>query len=207
MISPALIEKVEKIKMPARVLILVCVIGVLISVFVFVIYNPKTAEINKLNRSISKLDRAIKVAKARVKNAGKFEAELAMVDSQFREALKLLPNKREIPHLLESISQQGSNSNLEFRVFTPKAERQRNFYVEIPVSVEVRGEYHDVARFFDKVGRMERIVNMLGLSMEPAEELGTDLVTKCIAVTYRFSERKPDAGKAKKRRKKRPKKK
>ncbi|MCP4568562.1 MAG: type 4a pilus biogenesis protein PilO, partial [FCB group bacterium] len=98
-------------------------------------------------------------------------------------------------------------SNLEFLLFSPKRERPRNFYVEIPVSVEVRGEYHDVARFFDKVGRMERIVNMLEVSMKPAKTLGTDLVTKCVAVTYRFREEKPDAGKAKKRRKKRSKKK
>ena len=206
MISPALIEKVEKIKMSYRVLILVGVLGLLITVFMFLVYNPKTAEISKINKAISKLDRQIKAAKARAKHADKFEAELAMVNAQFREALKLLPNKREIPHLLKIITQQGSNSNLEFRLFSPKPERQRNFYVEIPVSVEVRGEYHDVARFFDKVGRMERIVNMLGVSMEPAEELGTDLVTKCVAVTYRFSEGKPDAGKAKKRREKRSKK-
>ena len=146
MISPALIEKVEKIKMSYRVLILVGVLGLLITVFMFLVYNPKTAEISKINKAISKLDRQIKAARARAKHADKFKAELAMVDAQFKEALKLLPNKREIPHLLESISKQGSNSNLEFRLFSPKPERQRNFYVEIPVSVEVRGEYHDVAR-------------------------------------------------------------
>ncbi|MCP4668767.1 MAG: type 4a pilus biogenesis protein PilO [Deltaproteobacteria bacterium] len=207
MISPALIENVEKIRMPYRVLILVGVLVLLMSVFVFFIYHPKTAEISTIKKAISKLDREINAAKARAKNADKFEAELAMVDAQFREALKLLPNKREIPHLLKSITQQGSESNLEFLLFSPKRERPRNFYVEIPVSVEVRGEYHDVARFFDKVGRMERIVNMLEVSMKPAKTLGTDLVTKCVAVTYRFKEGKPDAGKAKKRRKKRSKKK
>ena len=202
MISPGLIENVEKIKMPYRVMILMGVLGLLATVFVFLIYNPKTEEISRISKAILKLDEEIKAARARVKNAGKFKAELAMVDAQFREALKLLPNKREIPRLLKSITQQGSDSNLEFRLFSPKPERPRNFYVEIPVSVEVRGEYHDVARFFDKVGRMERIVNMLGVSMKPAEKMGTELVTRCMAVTYRFSERKVDARKAKKRKKK-----
>jgi type IV pilus assembly protein PilO len=75
---------------------------------------------------------------------------------------------------------------LEFLVFTPQAERPKDFYVEIPVAIEISGNYHNVAIFFDKVGRMDRIVNILDVSMQPTKEYSTDLVTKCTAITYRF---------------------
>lgn len=58
--------------------------------------------------------------------------------------------------------------------------------MEIPVSIEVSGTYHNVAVFFDKVGQMERIVNILNVSMTPQKERSTTLTTRCDAVTYRF---------------------
>jgi len=50
----------------------------------------------------------------------------------------------------------------------------------------VSGKYHDVAIFFDRIGRMERIVNILNVAMKPVGARSTDLVTTCDAVTYRF---------------------
>ena len=58
--------------------------------------------------------------------------------------------------------------------------------MEIPVSIEVSGPYHNVAVFFDKVGQMERIINILNVSMTPQKERSTTLTTRCDAVTYRF---------------------
>jgi len=54
------------------------------------------------------------------------------------------------------------------------------------VSIQVTGNYHDVAVFFDKVGRMKRIVNIINVSMQPEKSLSTMLNTKCTAITYRF---------------------
>jgi len=122
----------------------------------------------------------------RAKSLKKFEAEYAEVDAQFQEALKLLPNTKEIPSLLKSITQLGTDSNLEFMFFSPQRERAQDFFMEIPVSIEVSGTYHNVAIFFDKVGQMERIVNILNVSMTPQKERSTTLTTRCDAVTYRF---------------------
>ena len=108
------------------------------------------------------------------------------MDAQFQEALKLLPNTKEIPSLLKSITQLGTDSQLEFLLFSPQRERPQDFFMEIPVSIEVKGSYHNVAVFFDKVGQMERIVNILNVSMTPVKERATILTTRCDAVTYRF---------------------
>lgn len=200
----AFFEKVEKLKMIHRILILVGTIVLLAGIFVALVYIPQSQEITRLNKEIASLEKQINQAKIKARTLKKFEAEQVEVEAQFREALKLLPNKREIPTLLKSITQLGSDANLEFRLFSPKKEKARDFYIEIPVSMEVSGTYHDVATFFDKVGRMKRIVNILDISMKPIKERSTNLTTKCNAVTYRFKRKvdeKSETGKNKKKKK------
>ena len=182
----AFIEKIEKIKTPIRVLILVGTVFLLAGLFVWLVYIPKVEAIDKTQQQIGKLQMQLNRAKLKARKKEEFEAEFAEVNAQFREALRLLPNKRETPSLLRKITQLGTDSNLEFRLFSPQRERDRGFYMEIPVSIEVSGNYHDVAVFFDKVGRMERIVNILDVSMKPIQRRSTSLITKCNAVTYRF---------------------
>ena len=179
-------EKVENIKMPIRVLILVGTLVLLAGLFTYFLYLPMRDDIKKSNGEISRLEKQLNQARVKASKKEEFEAEFALVDAQFQEALKLLPNEKEIPALLKTITQLGSDSQLEFRLFRPQKERSANFYLEIPVSIEVKGTYHNVAGFFDKVGQMNRIVNILNVSMQPVKERSTTLVTTCDAVTYSF---------------------
>ena len=120
---------------------------------------------------------------------------------QFKTAMKALPEKEEIPSLLTSISRSGQDVGLEFLEFTPKAEKRKEFYAEIPVSIKVNGGYHDLAIFFDKVARLSRIVNIKDINMGPGKD-SQELNTKCMAVTYKFVEpapKKPVKKKKKKR--------
>ena len=198
-------EKVEKIKMPVRIVILVLVLGLISGAFVWLVYIPKTKEIVKTKLEVGDLRQKLNRAKIKAKGLEKFEAEMAQVDAQFKEALNLLPDKKEIPTLLRNVTQLGTESNLEFRLFSPQKERSRGFYMEIPVSIVVSGTYHDVALFFDRVGRMERIMNILNVTMKPRKRRSTTLVTNCQAVTYRFrgeADVQPKKTKKKKRKKK-----
>jgi len=182
----ALFEKVEKIKMPIRIAIFAGTIVILAAAFWYFVYDPYSTEIAETEGKIAKLQTEINKAKARASNLKRFEVEYAEVDAQFQEALKLLPNTKEIPSLLKSITQLGTDSQLEFLLFSPQRERAQDFFMEIPVSIEVSGTYHNVAIFFDKIGQMERIVNILNVSMTPQKDRSTILTTRCDAVTYRF---------------------
>jgi len=182
----ALFEKVEKIKMPIRIAIFAGTLVLLAGLFFWFVYRPYSEEIAKTQDEIARLEQKLNQAKVRVRALKRFEEEYASVDAQFQEALKLLPNTKEIPSLLKAITQLGTDSNLEFLLFSPQRERAQDFFMEIPVSIEVSGTYHNVAIFFDKVGQMERIVNILNVSMTPQKERSTTLTTRCDAVTYRF---------------------
>lgn len=195
-------EKVEKIKMPIRIVILIGTIVVILGLFVYFIYLPKTQAIKETNEEIDKLNQNLKVAIMTAKKLPQLKAKKAQVDAQFKEALKLLPDKKEIPSLLRQVTQLGNDSQLDFRLFLPKGEKAKDFYMEIPVGIEVRGNYHNTVVFFDRVGHMERIMNILNVSMKPVKARSTMLITRCDAVTYRFKG-KGDATPKKKRKRKR----
>ena len=186
MATGSFLESIEKIKMPVRIAIFVGSMVLLIGLYIWFLYLPKTQEIEETEKQITSLQQKLSRAIVRARAIKKFEAEFAEVDAHFQEALKLLPNTKEIPALLKTITQLGTDSHLEFSLFSPQKESPRDFYMVIPVSIEVSGTYQDVAVFFDKVGKMERIVNILNVSMSPTGERSTILTTKCDAVTYRF---------------------
>ena len=179
-------EKAGKIKRAHRIMIFVGTILLFGGAFYVLDYMPKTEEIVMAEENVDRLAQQLRTTKIRAKSIQKIRERHAEVQRQFNEALKLLPDKREIPNLLKSISQQGLDAKLEFRLFSPQPEKSRTFYMEIPVSIEVRGEYRNVVDFFDRVGRMGRIVNILNISMKPDKPLSTQLLTRCMAITYRF---------------------
>ena len=179
-------EKAGKIKRTHRILILSAPSFFLAAPFYGLDYMPKAEEIASAEDNVDQLEQQLRTAKIRARSLQKFRDDYAKVQKRFQEVAKLLPDKREIPNLLKSISQQGIDAKLEFRLFSPQSEKPKDFYMEIPVSMEVRGEYQNVLDFFYRVGRMDRIVNVLNISMKPDKPLSTQLLTRCTAITYRF---------------------
>ena len=198
----AISKTAQNIKQGHRILILAGTLFLFGGTLFYFVYMPYSDEINQTQEEIAGLKQRIAVTKARIKNLAKFRAENARVEKQFQEALKILPDKREIPSLLAGISQLGIDSKLQFRLFSPGKEAPQDFYIKIPVSIEVGGTYRDVALFFDKVSRMGRIVNIVNISMKPKTPLATDLVTKCTAITYRFKTKADEIKEAKGKKKK-----
>lgn len=182
------LEKIEKLKLSHRILIFAGTMVLLAGLFIYFIYMPRSEEISRLNTEIASLHQEIEKAKKAASRLPELEKEEARIEAEFREALRLLPNQKEIPELLKGLTKLGADANLKFRLFSPQKERDRGFFSEIPVSMELDGGYHDVAVFFDRVGRMERIINIYNVSMKPVKKDSTNLVTKCEAVTYRFKE-------------------
>jgi len=201
--------KLSKLSKAQKLLIAVAILGALWGCFVWFLYMPQTEKITKLRGDLG----AAKTKLARLKNVEKnlraFKKKYRDTELKFKQALKLLPDKHEIPTLLTSISNLGAQSGLEFLLFQPQKEVNRNFYAEIPLKIEVTGPFHNVATFFDKVSKLSRIVNIGNVKMAAAKAAKTKsdtviLKTGCTATTYKFIEAKePEKGKKRRRKKKR----
>jgi type IV pilus assembly protein PilO len=193
--------KIEKLSKVQRILIFSGVFIAIIVIFVFLLYKPKLAEISKLDKQLKALEKKLVVAKKNAADLEMFQKKMREAEVQFKEAMKALPEREEIPSLLTSISRSGQDVGLEFLLFQPKSEVRKEFYAEIPVAMNVKGGYHDLALFFDKVARLSRIVNIKNISMSRAGKT-LDLNTSCTAVTYKFVEPAPEKSAKKKRKRK-----
>jgi len=182
-------EKVEKLSQVQRILISGVIFVLIGGVFVYLLYWPKLDDIKKLNTQLEKLEGKLKTAKRNAADLKKFQAKMKEAEVQFRMAMQKLPEREEIPSLLTSISDSGQQAGLEFLLFEPKPEKKKEFYAEIPVAMSIKGDYHNLAIFFDQVARLSRIVNIQNIQMSDAKDKDSkDLSTSCMAVTYKFIE-------------------
>jgi type IV pilus assembly protein PilO len=186
-------DKISKLRMIHRILIFAGTVVLIVGLYSWLVYIPKTGEIKTIKSELDRLEKNIRIARVRAKNLKRLEADLAKAQGDLKVAIKLLPTTSEIPSLLKNITKLGNDSNLEFLLFSPERQVSKEFYVEIPVSIEVLGSYHNVAIFFDKVGKLDRIVNVVDVNMIPIKELSTTLKTSCKATTYRFKEGKTES--------------
>lgn len=164
------------------------VLGMVFSYLTY-FYWPLSGEIAVKQEEVIGLrhdrDRKIKM----VADLGAMRKQLADLNAALKQAQSQLPDSKEIPELLSSVSSLGRESGLEVLVFRQREEVYQEFYAEVPVEIRVEGSYHQVATFFDKVGRLNRIVNVDDISMKQPK-LNTNsaviLGTSCTATTFRF---------------------
>jgi len=94
-----------------------------------------------------------------------YKQQIMQMRHIFSGLLRQLPQSSEVPGLLEDISKQGLESGLEFRLIKPLPEVEKAFYAELPIEMEVRGTYHQIATFMSKVSAMSRIVTFNDFKM------------------------------------------
>jgi len=189
-------EKLEKLLLWQRVAILAGLIVLMVGAAVWFQFLPQYEEISQLDEKLQGLEKKLATAKVNAAELGKFQAKMQEAEAQFKIAMRALPENQEIPSLLTSISKSGQDVGLEFLLFEPKPETRREFYAEIPVAMSLRGDYHNLAVFFDKVARLSRIVNINNISVTPGKD-GRELNAACFAVTYKFVEPLPEKPAAK----------
>lgn len=182
-----LFEKVGQLTRLHRILICVGAFVLLAGGFFYFSYLPSIQEIDKLNTKKTDLKKKLETISKKAAQLAEYLEKKEKAEEDFMIAKAVLPETREIPSLLESVSQAGQDAGLEELLFQPQSEAKKDFYAEIPVSIKVSGSYHNVATFFDNVSRLYRIVNIRGIEMKSGKS-DTILNTSCTAVTYKFVE-------------------
>ena len=123
--------------------------------------------------------------KAKAVNLDAYRKQLADIEQSFGAMLRQLPNKSEMEALLSDINQAGLGRGLQFELFKPAAqENLSDFYAELPISIRVAGNYHDIGAFTSDVSQLSRIVtlNNVALAMDKDGKLSMDAVAR----TYRY---------------------
>jgi type IV pilus assembly protein PilO len=137
------------------------------------------------------------------------ERQLASLKQQLDIERRIVPDEKEVDGFMRMMDAEASKAGIELRRYTAKPVAQKEFYTEVPFDVELDGPYYSMLNFFDRVGKLERIVNVSGLlvasTRKPADAKAKkvyqyapneSVVATCTATTF-FSHDLDPAGTAK----------
>jgi type IV pilus assembly protein PilO len=170
----------------------------------FLYFKPQQAEYARIKAERMQVENEVLQLQEKKKQLDKIEAEIASLTGQLQELQKIIPQKEEIDVILRMIQQMAVDSRLDIIRFTPRPEVNRDFYAERPIAIEITGNYHNLASFFDRLSKFERLFNIENFAIRALPNQTDDLTIAAnfIAKTYIFLEEqaKPPAKPVGKRR-------
>ena len=170
-------------------------IAALIGVFIVVglldysyILSPKLDELAQTQQSIENDQATLEQKRLKVNARAEEEKRIRDLQADVKRAEARLPEGREIADLLSNIAASARAAGLDLTLFRQKPETYSEFYADVPVQMEMRGTYHELAAFMDRVKRLDRIVNVSDIQLrQPRVEGDVVLLTaSCTATTFRF---------------------
>lgn len=179
------IDRIGVWPLPGR--IFVCV---LLVVIVFVgTYYLKIKDLNMQHERVvaeeSSLRTTFEEKSFQAANLEQYREQMEEMEESFGALLSRLPSDTEVPGLLEDIDARGSESGLNINSIQLEEEQQSEYYVELPISIDVEGGYHDMGTFVSGVAGMPRIVTLHDFTIA-RKDSGGELSMQIEAKTYRY---------------------
>ena len=178
------INNIANWPLPARIFIVAAVLVGVLGLGYWLDIKDQRAGLEKAEAKEKELRQTFEVKAKKAANLAAYEQQLAEMKESFGAMLRQLPNKTEVAELLVDISQTGLAAGLEFELFKPQAEVPKEFYAELPISIRVKGNYHEFGNFISGVAALPRIVTVHDINMEPSED--GELTMDILAKTYRY---------------------
>lgn len=117
-------------------------------------------------------------------NLPAYRKQLDDIEKQFGALLKQLPGKSEMDALLTDINQAGLGRGLQFELFKPAASATtKDFYAELPITIRITGNYHDIGAFAGDISKLSRIVTLNDITLSSSKDV---LAMDATAMTYRY---------------------
>jgi type IV pilus assembly protein PilO len=91
------------------------------------------------------------------------ERQVANLKQQLEIEARIVPDDKQVDNFIETLDSEALKAGVELRRYTAKPVTAKEYYSELPFDMELDGRYYDMLQFFDRVGKLERIVNISGL--------------------------------------------
>ena len=151
----------------------------------FLDWNGQWDDLNTAKQEEDKLKQTFLAKKKDAVNLDFYKHQLKEIEKSFGALLKQLPNRSEMEALLVDINQAGLGRGLQFDLFRPAPqETVTEYYAELPISIKVTGNYHDIGAFASDLAKLPRIVTLHDVKIAPAKD--GMLTMNAIVSTYRY---------------------
>jgi type IV pilus assembly protein PilO len=158
----------------------------------YFVWKAKRPELLEARAKETELWGTLESKARKAANLQAYKDQLAEMEQSFGTMLRQLPNKTEVPNLLVDISQTGLAAGLDEKLFQPRNELKQDFYAELPISIRLTGNYHEMGQFAGGISALPRIVTLHDIEITQAGRDARsgaapgELVLNVTAKTYRY---------------------
>jgi type IV pilus assembly protein PilO len=150
--------------------------------------SDKIAEVKKKEKKLNELNIEVQKGLNLEKKLPELQREIASLEEQLNQLKTILPPVRRDSELVQKIEQLAKRSRLTILSIVPQRLRQKEFYDEYPIQISVLANYHDLAKFFDRMSGLQRIFNVGGVKMTQRIQRSTTIAANFTAVTFIYVE-------------------
>ena len=157
-----------------------------VGVFVWYYELPFREDMEARQTQLTALRNDVAKGQATAKQLGQFRAEVDDLEARLGSLRAVLPEEKDAADLLRRMQTVATQSNLTIKSFKPSPPVTKQLHAEWPIALELEGTYHNLAIFFDRIGKFTRIINITGLDVrgkEPPDPNAT-IVAQCVATTF-----------------------
>jgi len=171
-----------------KVVAYLLVILVIVAAGYYFLIKDRHAQVENLKSKEFSLKEEYRQKAFQVASLDALRKQMADVEGRFAELLRQLPTEKEVPGLLEDISEIGESAGLRFELIELQPERREQFYVELPIKIQAQGNYHQMAEFVSGVAAIKRIVTLHDFTLTPMNDDTGSLSMEISAKTYRYDD-------------------
>jgi len=148
---------------------------------------------------LAELQKQIRALEATANKLPEFQREVQALEARLETLKRILPPEKEMPDLMRRVQYLAAQSSLQIRKFNPTAPAQKEFYLEVPVNLDVEGTYHNLGAFLDRISRMSRLVNVGNVKVKAQAKptINNTILASAVATTYVYQDAQPPATKGK----------
>lgn len=92
-------------------------------------------------------------------------SQIASLQAQLERQKQIVPDEKEAPQFMHMMQDTAANAGIEIRRYTARPPSTKEYYTEVPFDVELDGPYYSLLNFFERVAKLERIINISGLQV------------------------------------------
>ena len=171
---------------PVKFIVILILVGLIVGGGYWFFIKDQYAQLERVERQEAELRQEYERKAYQVANLEVFKQQMVEMEETFGALVRKLPSDTEVPGLLEDITNTALGSGLSLREIQLQAEQKRDFYIELPINIQVSGSYHELAYFVSSVAGLPRIVTLHDFTIPPRSGNADQLDMQVVARTYRY---------------------
>jgi len=186
MVLPPIFDPIVNAPKPQKIVLGVLGLATIVAAAYFLVLSPLEIKVDQLRTQNESLQRELAQARRIAADLVRFRVEVAALESKVNTLKDKLPTEREMPTFYRTMSDAGIQAGLGVSLFQPKEGVTKDYYVEVPITVNAEGSYHQFGDFLERVARLPRVALVKEMKLGAQKKPGSPVRADLMLATYMY---------------------